>query len=62
MSEAPSPTPSPRYRSVHLPIREDLYLRLWKLVKDKYDIPTRKFHLVLNEALEKYLDSLDARA
>jgi hypothetical protein len=59
MSEAPGQTPSPRYRSVHLPIREDLYLRLWRLVKDKYDIPTRKFHLVLNEALEKGLDSLE---
>lgn len=46
----------PKYRSVHVMIREDLYLKLWEIVKRRFAIPHKKFHIVLNEAIEEYVN------
>jgi len=46
-----------KYRRVHFLIREDLYEKLWKVTVDRYAIPTRKLHLIVNEALEQYINS-----
>ena len=43
------------YKRVHIIVREDLYKALWNYIKKKYDVPIKKFSLVVNEALEKYL-------
>ena len=44
-----------KYKRVHIVIREDLYKALWDYIKKKYDIPVKKFSLVVNEALKEYL-------
>jgi len=43
------------YKRVHIIVREDLYKALWDYIKKKYDVPIKKFSLVVNEALEEYL-------
>jgi hypothetical protein len=46
---------SVKKKLVHLSIREDLYLKLWEIVKKRYPIPQRKLTEVVNEALEEYI-------
>jgi hypothetical protein len=55
-------TPTTRKRLVHLAIREDLYLKLWEIVKQRYPIPQRKLGEVVNEALEKFIKSESRKA
>ncbi len=42
-------------RSVHIKIDDDLYREVWKLVSEKYDNPSRSFHLIVDKALRMYL-------
>ena len=42
------------YVTVHVKLRRDLYEKLWDLTKTKFIIPTKKFHVVLNEVIEEY--------
>jgi hypothetical protein len=44
-----------RKRLVHLAIREDLYLKLWEIVKQRYPVPQRRLGEVVNEALERFI-------
>ena len=44
-----------KLRKVHINIREDLYLKLWELIKRKYPVPTKKLHIELANAIEEYL-------
>jgi len=41
---------------VHLLIDRDLYEAIWKIVKKRFVIPTKKLHIVVNEALREYVD------
>jgi len=43
------------YRRVHFLIRNDLYEALWKITVEKFAFPAKKFHVVINEALEQYI-------
>lgn len=45
----------PEYVLVHVKLRKDLYEGLWELVKRRYVVPTKKLHVVVNEAIEEYL-------
>jgi len=49
----------PKYRLVHVKIEEELYQKLWKLAIKRYVIPTKKLHLVLNEALRKGIELME---
>jgi len=42
--------------ALHIPIRKDLKLRLWRFIMDRYGTP--RFHMreVVEKALEEYLD------
>lgn len=46
-----------KYRKVHFLIREDIYEKLWKITAKRFFPPTRKLHIVINEALEQYIDN-----
>ncbi|MCS7387171.1 MAG: hypothetical protein NDF55_10680 [archaeon GB-1867-005] len=52
----PSGEKKPKMKLVHLSIREDLYEKLWQIVKKRFVVPLRKFHIVVNEALEEYIE------
>jgi len=41
----------------HVLIEEDLYAAIWEYIKKKYEIPTRKFTMVLNQALREFLEN-----
>jgi len=45
----------PKLRKVHINIREDLYMKLWELIKRKYPIPSKKLHIEVSNAIEEYL-------
>jgi len=45
-----------RKKLVHISIREDLYLKLWQIVKKRYPIPLKKLNEVINEALNEYIE------
>jgi len=36
-------------------IREDIYLKLWELIKKKYPIPQKKLAIEISNAIEEYL-------
>jgi hypothetical protein len=55
MSEAKPEAQKVKVRLVHLPVREDIYLELWNIVKERFPIPSKKFSIVVNEALEEYV-------
>jgi len=48
------PEPEVEYVTVHVKLRRDLYEKLWDLTKTKFVIPTKKFHVVINEVIEEY--------
>ena len=56
MSEGEGKPKKSNFRPVHLFIREDIYTRLWQIVKERYVVPTKKFGIVVNEALEEYVN------
>jgi len=43
-------------RDIHLALTEDTYEKIWTIIKRRYINPTRKFHIVLNEALKEYIE------
>jgi len=43
------------YVLVHVKMEKELYLKLWEVAKNRYSIPTKKLHIILNEALRKGL-------
>jgi hypothetical protein len=45
----------PTYKKIHLYLEEELYNKVWEIVKKRYVSPTRKFYLVVNEALREYI-------
>jgi len=47
------------YKLVHVKMEEELYQKLWEIVKKRYTVPTKKFHLVLNEALRKGIELVE---
>jgi hypothetical protein len=49
----------PKYRLVHVKIEEELYRKLWDIVKKRYTMPIKKLHLVLNEALRKGIEQIE---
>jgi hypothetical protein len=49
--------PAPTYKKIHLFLEEELYNKIWEIVKKRYVSPTRKFYLVVNEALREYIEN-----
>lgn len=43
---------SGEYVRVHLKMRKDLYSKLWEICKRRYEVPVKKFYIVVNEVLE----------
>jgi metal-responsive CopG/Arc/MetJ family transcriptional regulator len=41
---------------IHLILEEDVYKHIWEIVKKRYVNPSRKFHVVVNEALKEYIE------
>jgi len=54
-TEAKQEAEKPKFLMIHLAIRQDLYVKLWDIVKKRFLVPTRKFSVVVNEALEEYV-------
>lgn len=46
--------PKRKYR--HILMDNELYLLLWKVVKKRFDVPHRKLHIVVNEAIREYIE------
>jgi len=46
----------PSYRKVHLLMEDEVFKKIWDIVKRRYVSPIRKFHLVVNEALKEYIE------
>lgn len=44
------------YVLIHIRVRRDIYEKLWEVIKKRYVVPTKKLQIVVNEALEKYLE------
>ncbi|MCX8176194.1 MAG: hypothetical protein N3E48_03050 [Candidatus Bathyarchaeota archaeon] len=42
------------YVMVHVKLRRDLYEKLWQETSKRFVIPTKKFHVVLNDIIENY--------
>jgi hypothetical protein len=47
---------SVKKKLIHVAVREDLYLKLWEIIKRKYQIPHKKLNVAVNEALEDYVN------
>mgnify|MGYP000521757930 CR=1 FL=1 len=45
-----------RYRKTHLYIEEELYYKLWEIVKKRFRVPHKKLYIVVNEALREYVE------
>jgi len=45
-----------KYRKVHLYVEEDLYYKLWEIIKQRFRVPHRKLYIVINEALREYIE------
>jgi len=43
-------------RDIHLLLSQDVYEKIWEIIKRRYINPSRKFHIVLNEALHEYIE------
>jgi predicted DNA-binding protein len=50
------PQEKKEYVLIHVKMEREIYERLWQLVKKRYTIPTKKFYLVVNEALREYIE------
>jgi hypothetical protein len=48
--------PASNYKKIHLYLEEEIYEKIWEIVKKRYVSPTRKFYLVVNEALREYIE------
>jgi len=46
----------PQMRKVHLLMEQELYDKLWDIVKKRFKVPVKKFHIVVNEALREYIE------
>jgi hypothetical protein len=40
----------------NITIEKDLYEKLWKITAKRFVPPTRKFHIIVNEALREYVE------
>jgi len=45
-----------KLKRVHLMIDEELYHKVWEIVKRRFPVPTKKLHIVVNEALREYIE------
>jgi len=45
-----------KYRKTHLYIEEDIYYKLWEIVKRRFRVPHKKLYIVVNEALREYIE------
>jgi len=43
---------------VHTLIEKELYEALWEITKQRFTVPIKKFHIVLNEAIREYIENL----
>jgi len=50
-----------KYVTVHVKLRRDLYEKLWRKTMERFTVPTKKFHVVLNEVIEDYFNKLEAQ-
>jgi len=41
---------------VHWNVERELYEGIWRIVKKRFPVPTRKLHIVVNEALREYIE------
>jgi len=41
---------------VQMSMNRNLYYKLWEYIKQKYPIPYKKLHIVVNEAIKEYLE------
>lgn len=48
-----------KYRMVHIKIEEELHNKIWEITKKRYIIPTKKFHIILNEVLRKGIEQIE---
>jgi len=42
-------------KKIHILLEDDVYEGIWEIVKRRFTSPTRKFHIIVNEALREYL-------
>jgi len=54
-ARAPQAPPRAEFKMVHLKMRRDLWEALWRITKERFVCPHKKFHVVVNEALEEYV-------
>jgi hypothetical protein len=52
-----TPQQEKEYVKVHVIVERELYRGIWEIVKKRYESPTRKFHIIINEALREYLEN-----
>lgn len=45
-----------QYKKVHAIIETELYKKLWELASRRFDRPGRKLYLILNEAIQEYVE------
>jgi len=45
-----------KYRKTHLYIEEELYYKLWDIVKRRFRVPHKKLYIIVNEALREYIE------
>ena len=43
-------------KKVHIKLEDDVYEGIWEIVKKRYVSPIRKFHVVVNESLHRYIE------
>jgi len=41
---------------VHVMIEEELYKKLWELAVRRFTAPSKKLHIILNEAIREYVE------
>ena len=44
-------------KKVHVLLEDEVYEKIWKIVKKRYISPLKKYHIVINEALKEYLEN-----
>jgi hypothetical protein len=42
-------------KKIHILIDEEIYAQLWEIVKGRYINPTKKLHIVIDEAFREYI-------
>jgi|GEM_PF-6490672 len=57
MPKNKSQTAKTAYKKIHLYVEEELYNKIWTIVKKRFVSPTRKFYIIVNEALREYVEN-----